>query len=79
MFDTTYLHPMLVHFPIALLIIGFLADLAGLIFKKEFFSKAGFYLLILGTAGVVAAYFTGSAAGEGLSEAGPFKTSTRKS
>ncbi len=46
MFDTSHLHPMIVHFPIALLIIGFLFDLAGVISKKDFFNKAGFYLLI---------------------------------
>ena len=60
MFDLTHLHPMIVHFPIALLIVGFLADAVGLIFKKDFFTKAGFYLLILGTLGVVAAYLSGN-------------------
>jgi uncharacterized membrane protein len=70
MFDTSHLHPMIVHFPIALLIIGFIADLAGLISKREFFSKMGFYLLVLGTLGVVAAYFSGNFAGEGVEEAG---------
>ncbi len=73
MFDTTHLHPMIVHFPIALLIVGFLSDLIGAFFKKEFFSKAGFYLLILGTAGVIAAYFSGNIAGDGVSEAGALK------
>ena len=70
MFDTGLLHPMIVHFPIALLIIGFAFDIAGLTSKKEFFSKAGFYLLILGTLGVVAAYFSGNSAGEGIEEIG---------
>jgi uncharacterized membrane protein len=70
MFDTSHLHPMIVHFPIALLIIGFISDIAGLISKKEFFGKMGFYLLILGTIGVVAAYFSGNFAGEGVEEAG---------
>ena len=73
MFDTTHLHPMIVHFPIALLIIGFLFDLAGVISKKDFFNKAGFYLLILGTLGVVAAYFSGNLAGDGITEAGTLK------
>lgn len=68
MFDTTFIHPMVVHFPIALLIIGFLADAIGVIFKKDFFSKAGFYLLILGTIGVIAAYITGENAGEKVEE-----------
>ncbi len=73
MFDPTHLHPMIVHFPIALLIVGFLADAIGLFLKKDFFSKAGFYLLILGTLGVVAAYISGNLAGGGITEAGSLK------
>jgi uncharacterized membrane protein len=73
MFDITHLHPMIIHFPIALLFVGFLADAVGLTFKKEFFTKAGFYLLILGTLGVVAAYLSGNLAGEGVTEAGALK------
>ena len=73
MFDTSHLHPMIIHFPIALLIIGFLADIIGVMFKKDFFTKAGFYLLILGTLGVVASYITGNIAGEGVEEAGALK------
>ncbi len=73
MFDTTHIHPMIIHFPIALLIVGFLFDLVGVFVKKEFFSRTGFYLLILGTLGVVAAYITGNIAGEGIAEAGTLK------
>jgi uncharacterized membrane protein len=73
MIDLTHLHPMIVHFPIALLFVGFLADAAGLIFKKEFFTRSGFYLLILGTIGVVSAYLSGNYAGEGVTEAGALK------
>lgn len=73
MIDTSHLHPMIVHFPIALLIVGFLAEAVSLIIKKEFFSKAGFYLLILGTLGVVAAYFSGDFAGDGITETGTLK------
>lgn len=73
MFDLTHLHPMIVHFPIALLIVGFLSETVGLIFRKEFFTNVGFYLLILGTLGVVAAYLSGNFAGEGVTEAGALK------
>jgi len=60
MFDTSHLHPMLVHFPIALVIFGFLADLASLLFKKEaWLSKAGFYLLLFGTLSALVAWLTG--------------------
>jgi len=55
-----HLHPLSVHFPIALIMVGFLFDLLYLIFKKEHcLSKAGLYLMVLGTLGAVAAFFTG--------------------
>ncbi len=73
MFDTTHIHPMIVHFPIALLIVGFIAEFINVAFKKEFFGKAGLYLLILGTLGVIAAYISGNIAGDGLTEAGALK------
>lgn len=51
---------MLVHFPIALIITGFLADLFALSFKKEVcLSKCGFYLLIAGTLSALIAVLTG--------------------
>jgi len=51
---------MIVHFPIALIVVGFLADLFALKFKKEIcLSKAGFYLMILGTLGAIFAQITG--------------------
>lgn len=71
--DLTHIHPMLVHFPIALLIVGFLSETIGLIIKKEFFSTAGFYLLLLGAAGVGAAYLSGQNAGDGITEVGTLK------
>jgi uncharacterized membrane protein len=73
MFDMNHLHPMIIHFPIALLMVGFLADLLGIVYKKEFFMKAGLYLLIIGTIGVIAAYLSGQVAGEGVEEAGTLK------
>jgi len=60
MFETSHLHPMLVHFPIALVAFGFLADLASMFVKKELcFSKMSFYLLIFGTLAAMAAVLTG--------------------
>lgn len=72
MFSATHLHAMFIHFPIALLIVGFLFEILSLIFKKEYFKKAAFYLLIFGALGTVASYFSGNAAGEGIEE-GPLK------
>jgi uncharacterized membrane protein len=60
MFSPDHFHPMLVHFPIALLIVGFLADITGEFYKKEkCLHKIGFILQILGTLGVIAAFITG--------------------
>jgi len=42
MFEASHIHPMLVHFPIALIMAGFLFDVIFLVFKKEqCLSKAG--------------------------------------
>jgi len=68
MITSTHLHAMVVHFPIALLIVGFLSELIALFYHKSFFSNAAFYLLLLGTAGTVVSYLAGNAAGEGMEE-----------
>lgn len=70
MFDSLHIHPMLVHFPIALLVVGFLADVTGLFVKKGFFTQVAFLLQILGTIGVIAAVITGHLAGAGVSDEG---------
>jgi uncharacterized membrane protein len=60
MFDTSHLHPMLVHFPIALVIVGFFAEAVSLFFKKEAcLSKAGFYLLVTGTLAATVTWLSG--------------------
>jgi uncharacterized membrane protein len=47
MFNTTHLHPMIVHFPVALITVGFLAEVISLFFKNEkCLSKTGFYLMV---------------------------------
>ncbi len=69
-----HLHPMIVHFPIALIIIGFLSDLVGAVTKRPFFTLAGLYLITLGTLGTIAAYFSGDIAGDGVTEAGALGT-----
>jgi uncharacterized membrane protein len=60
MFNTAHLHPMIVHFPIALITAGFIADVFFLFFKNEkCLSKTGLYLMVLGALGAVAAWSTG--------------------
>ena len=66
MISATHLHAMVIHFPIALLLIGFLSELIGIILKKSFLNQTAFYLLILGTFGTIASYLSGDAAGEGM-------------
>lgn len=61
MFKLEHVHPMVVHFPIALIFAGFLAEVAYLFFKKyNLLREAGFWLLCFGALSVVAAYFSGA-------------------
>ncbi|MDP4206286.1 MAG: DUF2231 domain-containing protein [Bacteroidota bacterium] len=61
MIPTSHLHPMFVHFPIALVVFGFLFDFASILFKKEAcLSKCGYYLLLTGTLSAIAALLTGA-------------------
>lgn len=51
---------MIVHFPVALIIVGFFAEIVSLFFKSEkCLSKTGFYLMILGTIAALAAWLSG--------------------
>jgi uncharacterized membrane protein len=60
MLSIDHLHPMLVHFPIALIMVGFLFDMASLLIRKEAcLSFAGFWLLIIGTLATIATFFSG--------------------
>jgi uncharacterized membrane protein len=60
MFDTSHFHPMLVHFPIALVMFGFIIELASLIIKKELcLPKLSLYLLVTGTLATVVAWLSG--------------------
>ncbi len=70
MIDQSHLHPMIVHFPIALIIVGFLSDLIGVVTKRQFFTTAGLYLIALGSTGTIAAYLSGDMAGDGVAEVG---------
>jgi len=52
---------MIVHFPIALIYVGFMCELVYLFFRKEpLLSEAGFWLFSLGAIAVAAAYASGA-------------------
>nr|WP_321358721.1 DUF2231 domain-containing protein [uncultured Draconibacterium sp.] len=72
MISATHFHALIIHFPIALLLVGFFSEIMGLISKKEMFKFAASLLLILGALGAIAAFVSGNMAGEGIEE-GPLK------
>ncbi len=72
MISATHLHAMIVHFPIALLMAGFLSEAISLFSKNQFYRNAAFYLLLLGSLGSAAAFLSGGYAGEGV-EDGPLE------
>ena len=67
------LHVMVIHFPIALLIVAFCFDIGCIIFRKRvWLDRAAIALYVMGTVGDGAAYLTGrraAAALQGLSPA----------
>jgi uncharacterized membrane protein len=60
--EDIFFHPRFVHFPIALLSTYVLLEIIGVVFKKDFFSKAAHLILFLGVLGAVAAVLTGKEA-----------------
>ena len=55
-------HPQVVHFAIALLIVYVLLELVGIIFNRDFFSKAAHLILFLGVLAGLVAVLTGNQA-----------------
>ncbi len=71
MFNTSQLHPISVHFPIALLIVAFLFEALAMIYKNNNgLRKASLYLFILGTIGAIVAVITGNLFTEDLRGSG---------
>ncbi len=58
-------HPLIVHFPIALLVVAVLTDLAGLLLKRYGWLKpAALWLYVLGALGTIGAYISGKQAAD---------------
>jgi uncharacterized membrane protein len=55
----TNFHPMLVHFPIALIIVMFVLDLLGVLFKRDRLRQSAFILMWFALAGAAAAVISG--------------------
>ncbi len=53
------LHPLLVHLPIALLTCSFLLDVMGILLKNQDLQKSGWWTLVCGMVGLIAAIVTG--------------------
>lgn len=64
------IHPLAVHFPIALLITSVVFDLLAVRWPHKSFQDAGFYTLIAGLLGAVAAVLTGALAEEVVEDKG---------
>ncbi|MDD9146986.1 MULTISPECIES: DUF2231 domain-containing protein [unclassified Sporolactobacillus] len=56
------LHPLLVHFPIALLLLATVTQIIAVIWKKDFFDKAALYLLVVGFLSGIVASLSGDGA-----------------
>ncbi len=60
MFNSAHFHPMMVHFPIAIITVGFFADVLGLLIRKEkCLSRMGYWLEMIGMITALLAYATG--------------------
>ena len=60
------LHPFLNHFPIALLSLSIVCECAGILLKRDEFSRVGWWTQLAGTIGLAAAAGTGILAGQSV-------------
>lgn len=56
------IHPLVIHFPVALLVIAVFLDGTSFFLLKHILSKSSLILYVLGTAGAIAAFITGKIA-----------------
>ena len=58
------LHPMVIHFPIVLLLLYVVLEISGIVFNKEEIQRGAFVILILGVIAALVAVLTGNQAEE---------------
>lgn len=58
------LHPLIAHFPIALLLVGVACDAIGIAMRRAFFLHTGYLLFSLGALSAIPVALTGEQAGE---------------
>jgi len=56
------IHPLVIHFPVALLVVAVFLDGTSFFLLKHLLSKSSLILYVLGTAGAIAAFITGKIA-----------------
>ena len=65
------MHPMLVHFPIVLLIVAVFFDIAALIFRsRHFFMRVALILFIMGALALLLTWLSGRAAADSVMVSG---------
>ena len=64
------IHPMIVHFPIALLIVAVMFELLAMRWRTSGLRDASLYTLVAGVVGAGLAIITGKMAEEGMEESG---------
>ena len=62
----SWLHPRIIHFPIAFFILYFILETTGVLFKKDTFTKTAYFVLILGIVTALLAVLTGNQAHESV-------------
>lgn len=61
------LHPLVIHFPIALIFVAALVDTLGIMMRRnDFLRRSAFGLYLMGTAAVAAAWYTGEQAADSV-------------
>ena len=58
------IHPLIAHFPIALLIVGVVCDAIGILNDRDFFVRVGYLLFLLGALTAIPVALTGDSAAE---------------